>query len=111
MHFHILSAAADAAAAAAAVAAAAAAAAAVAAAAVAAAAVAAAAAGLCVAILRLLLQQLLLFVIVCRMAKIVAGSLNCFLSLYSQTYIIFNACTPWQCCRIYGLDLRILHPR
>ena len=56
MHFHILSAAADAAAAAAAV--------------------AAAAAGLCVAILRLLLQQLLLFVIVCRMAKMVAGSLN-----------------------------------
>ena len=66
---------------------------------------------LCVVILLLLLHQLLLFVIVCRMAKIVAGSLNCFLSLYSQTYIIFNACTPWQCCRIYGLDLRILHPR
>ena len=30
----------------------------------------------CVVILLLLLQQLLLFVIVCRMAKVVAGSLN-----------------------------------
>ena len=82
MHFHILSAAADAAAAAAAVAAAA---------------VAAAAAGLCVAILRLLLQQLLLFVIVCRMAKIVAGLLNLIPSsvffLFIQIRFIFNVCT------------------
>ena len=31
---------------------------------------------LCVAMLPLLLQLLLLFVIVCRMAKIVAGSMN-----------------------------------
>ena len=50
---------------------------------------AAAAATLCVAILLLfLLQQLLLFVIVCRMAKIVAGSLNLIPSVGSFLFIL-----------------------
>ena len=56
------------------------------------AAAAAAAAALCVSLL-LLLQQLLLFVIGCRMAKIVAGSLfipSRVFSLFIQTRIIFN---------------------
>ena len=56
---------------------------------------AAAAAAVCVAILLLQLQQLLLFVIVCRMVKIVSGSLNLIPSrvflLFTQTQFIFNA--------------------
>ena len=66
----------------------------------------------CVAtsIFLLLLQQLLLFVIVCRMAKHV-GSLNLTLSsvffLFIQRRFIFKVCTPWQYCRISGLDLPI----
>ena len=58
---------------------------------------AAAAAAPCVAVPPLLLlQQLLLFVIVCRMAKMVAGSLNLTASsvifLFMQTRFIFNVC-------------------
>ena len=70
---------------------------------------------LCVAILLLLLHQLLLFVIVCRMAKIVSGSLNLIPSIVSFLLILKHElhliCTPWQCCRSHGLDLPILHPR
>ena len=62
------------------------------------------------------LLQLLLFVIVCWKAKTVAGSLylipsTSFFFLFIQTLLIFNVCNPWQYCRIYGLDLPILHPR
>ena len=53
-----------------------------------------AAAALCVDILPLLLQQLLLFVIVCRMGKSDAGSLNLIPSsvffLFTQTRFIIN---------------------
>ena len=29
-----------------------------------------------------------------------------------QTRFIFNVCTPWQCCRIYGLDFCLyIYPR
>ena len=64
---------------------------------------------------RCLLQQLLLFVIVGRMRKLVAGSLIlipsslCF--LLRNTRFIFNGCAPWQNCHFYRLDLPILHPR
>ena len=52
---------------------------------------------------------LLLFVIVCRMAKncywfVESDSIQCFLS-FIQTRFIFNVFAPWQHCRIYGLDL------
>jgi len=53
------------------------------------------------------------FVIVCRMAKIVAGSSNLipFSAFFLfQHDLLFNRCTSWQYCRIYGLDLPILHP-
>ena len=47
--------------------------------------------------------------------KIVAGSLNLIPSsvsfLFIQTPFIFNVCTPWQHCRICGLDLPIRHSR
>ena len=71
----------------------------------------------CCSVPVLLLQQLLLFDVVCRMAKIVAGSLNLIPSSVFfpliQTRFIFHVCTstPWQYCRIYGLYLPILHPR
>ena len=59
-----------------------------------------AAAALCVSILLLLLQQLLPFVIVCRIAKIVAGRLNPVPSsvfcLFMQTRFRFSVCTLWQ---------------
>ena len=82
---------------------------------------------LCVAIL-LLLQHLLQFVIVCRMAKFVAGSLELIpvFSLFIRARFIFNAprgntvafthftvplSSTVAFLRIYGLDLPILHPR
>ena len=69
----------------------------------------------CCSVPVLLLQQLLLFVIVCRMAKIVDGSLNLIpysvFFLFIQTRFFLDICTLWQGCRIYGLDLPILHPR
>ena len=62
----------------------------------------------CIYTYRLLLP-LLLFVIVCRMAKIAAGSMNLIPSsvvfLFIQTRSIFNVRTPWQYCRVHGLDL------
>ena len=54
---------------------------------------------------------LLLFVIVCRMTQFVAvvqqvlHLMPVFLSLYSNTISFY--CTPWQCCRMYSLDLPI----
>ena len=73
---------------------------------------AAAAAALCVAILLLLLQQLLLAAAVRRRVPdgkkcswfIESDSIQRLLSL--QTRFIFNVY-----CRIYGLDLPLLHPR
>ena len=62
---------------------------------------------------RLLLLQLLLFVMICRMAKYLLwsmGSDSIVFFVFIQTRRIFNVCTPWQHCRIYGLDLPI-HPR
>ena len=77
---------------------------------------AAAAASLCVAILLLLLQQqcccfLLLFVIVCRMAKLVAGSLNLTLVFSFPSFKRdFFSCTPWQYCIAFTASI-CLHPR
>ena len=68
-----------------------------------------AAAALCAAIrLLLLLQQLLLFVIVCRRTKNnVAGSLKLIpcsvFFLFNHTRFCF-CISPWQYCRICGLD-------
>ena len=68
------------------------------------AAAAAAAALMCVVVLLLLLHQLLLFVIVCRMAQIVAGSLNLiastvfFLFILKQDLSLMYVRTRWQCC-------------
>ena len=62
----------------------------------------------CSVVILLLLLQLLLFVIVCRMAKIVAFSLNVIPSLVffsSFSNMTFSVCTPWQCYRIHGLRL------
>ena len=46
---------------------------------------------------------LVLLVIVCRMAKLVAGSLNLIPEFCFESTTIYFLCT--QSCRIYGLDL------
>ena len=57
----------------------------------------------------LLLLQLLLFVVVCRMALFVAGSLNLIPVFYFCSKTNYFEHSPWRYCRIYGLDLPI-HP-
>ena len=80
------------------------------------AAAAAAVAVLCVAILLLfLLQQPLLFVIVCRMVKTVAGSLNLIPSIvffsFSNTFFFFMYVPLGSVVAFTALILPILYPR
>ena len=75
----------------------------------------------CCSVPVLLLQQLLAAELAVAVRHRVLDGSNCcwfiesdsihFVFLFIQTRFIFNEYTPWQYCRIYRLDLPILHPR